>query len=84
MSDQTIMLVLAALLLASLLAIALLWRRVRFWKLIANESQTSGVYWRQKYEATLCGDYIGQRSPVSVEREGPSRWLDVERLARGG
>lgn len=82
--------ILAALLVASLIAIALLWRRARFWKLIAQESQASSTYWRRLYEGQLCGDnigysgYSGHRSSVSVLREGPSRWFDVEREARGG
>jgi hypothetical protein len=72
-------LVLAALLGSALVIIQFLWRRARFWKLIAQESQASAAYWRQQYEGHLCAS----RSPVSVVREGPSRWLDVERLARG-
>ncbi len=79
--------IVAGLLGSALVIIQFLWRRVRFWKLIAQESQRSTTYWHEKYMAQIGLDpstRIGQRSPVSVIREGPSTWLDVEREARGG
>ncbi len=82
-----IIIVLAALLVASLIAIVRLWHGLRFWKMIAQESQTSTTYWHQKYMAQIAPDpcqRTGQRSPVSVIREGPARWFDVEGEARGG
>jgi hypothetical protein len=78
--------VLAALvvgIISATIALLLLWRSARFWKLIAQESQASTNFWRRQYEGQLCGDYIGQRSWVSVEREGPSQWVDVDGIARG-
>lgn len=78
---------LATLLGSSLVIIQFLWRRLRLWKRIAEESQASSTYWYRKYQEKISPDFsarIGQRSPVSVLREGPSTWFDLEREARGG
>ena len=71
--------VLVALLIASIAAFALGWCRARFWKRIARESQASATFWHRRYEAQ-----IGYRPLLSVKREGASWWLDVEELTRGG